>query len=120
MCTQVLKLKAVIWYFHMVGFDFNTDSGSENQLKNYEINASSKIGWKSMREINSQLLIEAIKNTKYTFIVGAIFVEAGHKNEHFHYRDNDICHICLIKYTLYFSLFTSYSYVHYLDTIFNV
>ena len=29
-----------------------------------------------MREMNSQLLIEVIENTKYTFIVGAIFVEA--------------------------------------------
>ena len=29
-----------------------------------------------MREMNSQLLIEAINNIKYTFRVGAIFVEA--------------------------------------------
>lgn len=120
MWTQILKLKAVIRYFHMVSFDFNAGSGSDNQLKNYEINGSSKIGWKSMKEMNSQLLIEVIDNIKYTFIVGAIFVEAWHKNGHFYYRDKDICHICLIKYILYFSLFTSYSYVHYLDTIFNV
>ena len=89
-------------------------------IEKQEINGSSKIGWKSMREMNSQLLIEAIDNIKYTFRVGVIFVEAWHKNGHFYYRDKDICHISLIKYTLYFSLFTSYSYVHYLDTIFNV
>lgn len=119
MWVQILKLKTVIWYFHMVGFDFSWFWIREPVEKLWD-KWIPKIGWKTMREMNSQLLIEVIENTKYTFIVGAIFVEAWHKNEHFYYRYKDICHICLIKYTLYFSLFTSYTYVHYLDIILNV
>lgn len=67
----------------MGSFDVNAGSGSENQLKNYERNEFSKMAWKSMREVNSQLLTEAIKNTKYTFIVGVIFVVAWYKTKIF-------------------------------------